>query len=439
MKSAEYLNDCYRNFSLYVLQTRAFPNITDGLKSGARRLLWTGRNGTKQKTATLAGAAMPLHPHGDSSDTIDTMTKPFRNNYPLFLGHGSFGTLLKPDASGAPRYTSVEVSEFTKDVVFKDIEIVPMCDNYDGTLKEPEHFLPLVPLVYVNPSEGIGVGFSSTILPRALGDIIDSQIACLTGKEFVEPPVYFAPYDSKSIRSEVIKSGNVRWWFTGKIKRVDTSTVTITGLPYGQDHISYVDVLADLLDSGVVSGVDDNSSEEINITVKFPRGSLKDKTDEEVITKLKLNASVVENVNVVDFNGDRVTSPTYVELIKIFTNWRLGWYINRYQRLKEQVQKEIQRYRDIILAIHHDVGKMGRTLQDRGSLVAWLEVIGVVYTDYIADMPIYRLTVQEASKAQDKLDEALKTLDLYQSYLDSEDKRKQLYIKELKEVKKKHA
>lgn len=438
-KCSDYLNDCYRNFSMYVLQTRAFPNITDGLKSGARRLLWTGKNGAKQKTATLAGAAMPLHPHGDSSDTIDTMTKPFRNNYPLFTGHGSFGTLLKPDASGAPRYTAVEVSEFTKDVVFRDIEIVPMCDNYDGTLKEPVHFLPLVPLVYVNPSEGIGVGFSSTILPRALGDVIDSQIAYLNGKKFEEPPVYFAPYDSKSVRSEVIKSGNVRWWFSGKIKRLDTSTVVVEGLPYGQDHTSYVEVLSDLLDNGIVTGVDDNSSESIAIQVKFPRGSLKDLTDEQVISKLKLNASVVENVNVVDFGGDKVTSPSYVELIAMFTSWRLGWYVNRFQRLKEQIEREIQRYRDIINAIENDVGKKGREAQDRSSLITWLELIGVVYTDYIADMPIYRLTVQEAAKARSKLDEALVTLGTYQSYLDSEDKRKQLYIKELKEVKKKHA
>lgn len=439
MTSADYINDCYRNFSMYVLQTRAFPNITDGLKSGGRRLLWTARNGAKQKTATLAGAAMPLHPHGDSSDTIDTMTKPFRNNHPLFQGHGSFGTLLKPDASGAPRYTSVEVSEFTKDVIFRDIEIVPMCDNYDGTLKEPVHFLPLVPIVFINPSEGIGVGFSSTILPRALGDVIDNQIAHLNGKSFDEPAVYFAPYDSRSTRSEVIKSGNVRWWFSGKISRVDTSTVTITALPYGQDHISYSDVLADLLEAGTISNVDDSSSENIDIVVKFPRGSLKELTDDQIISKLKLNASVVENVNVVDFNGDRVVSTPYVEMVKIFTDWRLTWYVARFTRLKEQIEKEIQRYKDIITAIENDVGSKGKIAQDRASLILWLELIGVVYTDYIADMPIYRLTVTEADKARGKLEEALGTLATYNSYLESEDKRRQLYVKELKEVKKKHA
>lgn len=436
--SSQYVNDCHRNFSMYVLQTRAFPSIIDGLKDGGRRLLWVGRNGDKYKTATLAGATMPLHPHGDASDTIDTLAKPYGNNYPLFQGKGAFGTRLKPNATGAPRYTSVSVSDFTKDVVFRDIELVPMTENYDGTLMEPIHYLPLVPVVLLNPSEGIGVGFASEILPRSIGDVVDSQLAHLAGKKFEDPAITFHPFQAVSVSQEVIKSGNMRYWFEGKIERIDTSTVRVTNIPYGMTHAKFIEHLIELTEDDDIASFDDQSAATIDITIKFGRGALKHQTDAQIIRSLKLRASVVENMNMVDFSGDRVIPATYQNVITSFTDWRLQWYLKRYIRLKELLEKEIQRYRDIILAIEKNVGNVGRKCANKRELVEWLSGIGVFYTEYIADLPIYRLTVEEADKARNKLEEALKVLKVYQLYIDSPEERKKIYVQELKEVRKKY-
>lgn len=436
--SSQYLNDCHRSFSMYVLQTRAFPSIMDGMKDGGRRLLWTARNGDKYKTATLAGATMPLHPHADASDTIDTLTKPYGNNHPLFKGYGSFGTRLKPDATGAPRYTSVAVSDFTKDVVFKDIELVPMIENYDGTLMEPLHFIPLVPIGLINPSEGIGVGFASKILPRAIGDVVDAQLAHLAGKPIVEPLITFLPFGTTSTSCEVIKSGNTRYWFEGQITRVDSSTVRITNIPYGLSHAEMDEHLIELMETGVIASFDDRSASELDVTVKFGRGALKHQTDAQILRSLRLRASVVENMNMTDFTGDKVIPVTYKSVIALFTDWRLEWYLTRYVRLKELIEKEIQRYKDIILAISKNVGDKGRKCANKKELTDWLESIGVVYTEYVADLPVYRLTIEEAQKAQRKLDEAMVTLKAYQVLIDSPEERKKVYVQELKEVKKKY-
>lgn len=438
--SSQYLNDCHRNFSMYVLQTRGFPSIIDGLKHGGRRLLWTARDGSKYKTATLAGATMPLHPHADASDTVDTLTKPYCNNYPLFSGYGAFGTRLKPNASGAPRYTAITVSPFTKDVIFRDIELIPMVENYDGELMEPKHFLPLVPVALVNPSEGIGVGFASKIYPRALGDIIDAQLAHLTGKAInVEPAVTVIPFQAVSVSSEVIKSGNTRYWFEGKFERVDTSTIRITNLPYGIDHVEFVEHLNELKEADTIAAYEDRSSNVIDILIKFGRGALKHLSDPQLMRCLKLRASVVENMNLVDFNGDRVVSMTYGEVVTGFTDWRLDWYLTRYLRLKELLERDIQRYKDVILAIKENVGHHGRLCADRSQLKEWLGSKGIVYTDYVADLPMYRLTGEEAAKVAKKLDEALVQLKVYQSYIDDPDERRKIYVQELKEVKKKYA
>ncbi|MNL49149.1 hypothetical protein D3C87_1720590 [compost metagenome] len=58
--------------------------------------------------------------------------------------------------------------------------------------------------------------------------------------------------------------------------------------------------------------------------------------------------------------------------------------------------------------------------------------------DYVASLPVYRFTQAEAAIVEAKLVEARKTLAEYEEFLTSEDKRRDLFIAELKEVVKKH-
>ncbi len=104
-----YVKEQRREYSLYTLQSRAIPHAADGLKAAARRVLWTARDGHKYKSATLAGATMPIHPHASPDSAINTLAAPYSNNLPLLKGYGAFGTLLNPTAYGATRYTSVSV------------------------------------------------------------------------------------------------------------------------------------------------------------------------------------------------------------------------------------------------------------------------------------------------------------------------------------------
>lgn len=440
--SSGYINDCRHNFSMYVLQNRAFQSISDGLAAGSRRLLWTARDGAKRKSAALAGETMCLHPHAENTDTVDTLAKVYANNIPLLEGFGSFGTRLKADACGAARYTSVKASAFTKDVVYRDIEIVPMIDNYDSTLMEPAHFLPLVPIVLVNPSSGIGVGFASTILPRSLKDIVSDQVKHLQGKKITEPPITFTPYQAVSTSVAIAKNGKNKYFFEGQFKVVDPTTIKITNIPYGTTHKALTEkILVDLIEKQVIVDFVDNSVDTIDIDVKFKRGALsKFKSRAELLDTLGLTSSINENINIVGFEGDRlIVEPTYVDIIKQFTDWRLTWYVPRFERLKQLLLKDIQRYLDVLLAIKKDAGAVAKKTANRQAFLAWLESIGVVDVDYVASLPVYRFTQAEADAIALKLEEARKTLAEYEDYLSSEDKRRDLFIAELKEVAKKYA
>jgi DNA gyrase subunit A len=433
---SDYLLDEGKRYAMYTLQFRAIPYLADGLKAGARRTLWCARDGAKIKSATLAGITVPLHPHAPPEDSIDTLTGPYVNNIPLFDGYGTFGTLINPIAYGASRYTSVKVSAFTKDVLFRDIEVIPMVPNYDSTLMEPKHFLPLSPIAIMNPTDGIAVGFATHILPRTFKDIVESQLEHLAGKVVKERAPHFLPTNNPATRI-IDKKGMVRWLFKGDYK-IGNNEVKITRLPYGITHSDFIGNLHTLIDKEAILDFEDASRDKINITVKFKRGILTTLSTEDVEKLLKIHVAVSENLNVVNLDGNSVVTMDYVTIIKEFTDWRLNWYVDRYLRLLELLVIDIQHYDDILLAIKKNVSGVSKKIANRTELKQFISDIGVVYIDYIADLPVYRFTEEEARKIQEKREAALAVKASYEDILNDDAKRKAIYVSELKEVLKKY-
>lgn len=433
-ESSAYVNSRRRDYSLYVMQMRSIPAATDGLKAGGRRVLWTARDGHKWKSASLAGATMPIHPHQAPEGAIDTLAAPYGNNIPLFDGDGAFGTLLAPTSYGASRYTSVTISDFTKDVLFRDIEIVPMMDNYDGTLQEPVHFLPLVPMALLNASEGIAVGFASKSLPRSLDDLIVAQLTYLTNAgEISDPTPKFIPLDCASHYNTPAGKG-VAYYFSGEIERVSANVIRVVKLPYGMDHGDLTKRMDALVESGTVFEYADLSRDVIDVVIKYKARYLSGKTDDEILNELGLTIRIIENLTVLNFDGKSIWTPSPADLIKQFTDWRLGWYVPRYERLKSLIQVDLQRYYDIRTAITNDISGKARTITTRQSMKDLLSDMGVVYIDYIADLPVYRFTKEEYEKNEKRIRDGEAQLATYNALLASEPKRRKVYIKELQEI-----
>lgn len=430
MQSSEYINNQRKAYSLYVLGSRAIPFLADGLKAAARRVLWVARTGEKYKTATLAGRALPLHPHAPPEGAINTLAAPYGNNIPLFDGQGAFGTMLNPTAYGAARYTSVKVSQFTKDVVFRDLDLAPMTENYDGTEEEPIHLLPLVPLIVLNPTSGIAVGFATNILPRTLEDIINLQIKVLR-KQKTLPKINptFLP-----TKSEAVSQDGTMFYFNGVLQVINTTTIEIQALPYNTSHEKYVEHLEKLIETNKIVDYEDNSKDKICITVKFKRGQLAKYSDDKLLALLKLVSRESENLTFIDTDNETVDNATAEEVVRRFTDWRLTWYKARYEKLLAEVEEEIQRYKDILLAIKKNVGGMAKKIESRSELTEFLDEIGVVNVDYIAGFPVYRFTVEEKNKTEKKLVEAMARAKKYRELIKSEDKRRDVYTEELKEV-----
>ena len=428
------LNELSRNYSLYSISSRAIPHLTDGLKPAARRLLWKAKDGKRYKTATLAGSTLDIHPHGLPESAANTLAAFYGNNIPLMDGDGAFGTLIDPTEYGATRYTYMQVSKFTLDCMYKDIDIIPHKPNYDGTCTEPTHFLPLIPIVLLNPQEGIASGFACSILPRSLDDIIKSQLLYLKGKSFKEPNPKFLPTNNTASQKIVDKRGVERWEFKANINVINTSTVKIETLPYSVQHEKYRDKLYKMVEDGKIASFIDDSKDLFDFTIIFKRGALKNKTDDEVRNMLGLTTLITENLNVVDFDGQAIYPTSFNEIIEDFTDWRLSWYKTRYEHLKKLLEVDIQRYKDIIKAINKNVGGLAKKTESRTELVELLEEFGIVSLDYIANLPVYRFTQAEKQKTQNKLDEAIKVLREYNKIIKSEQLRLDIYSEELSEL-----
>lgn len=430
MRGADYVSALRRDYSLYVMQARAVVSEADGLKPAARRLLYTGRDGATIKTQNLAAQTMPLHPHGAPDEVANTLAAPYGNNIPLLQGIGLFGTYLSPKAYGATRYTDVKLSKFTKDVVFADFDIIPMVPNYDMTRDEPKHFLPLVPVGMLNASEGIAVGFSSAILPRSLQDVITQQVAFLEGKKVKDVMPYSAPNDCRAVSQD--DAG--RWEFHGEYEKIAHNVIRVTKLPVGVTYEKYLTDLTKLVDAEKIIDYDDTSKDSINIKVTFKRGQIATYTDAQMLKLLNLIKYESERIIMVTFDGQTVVERGFVDTIKTFTEWRLQWYVTRYEFLRNKHQTDLQYVIDYLLTVDKGMPATFTAQKTKAALEEALRKIGVVNDERIARLPAYSFAREEYDKMVARKAELEGQIKMCNDMLNDETLRKAQYIAELKEV-----
>jgi DNA topoisomerase-2 len=147
---------------------RSIPSVVDGLKPGQRKIMYGSfkRNLKKEiKVAQLAGyiSEHTGYHHGEVSlqSTITAMAQCFAgaNNVNLLFPSGNFGSRLQggKDAASA-RYIFTSLSGFARKVISPADDRLLTYNNEDGLQIEPQWYIPVLPMILVNGSEGIGTG-----------------------------------------------------------------------------------------------------------------------------------------------------------------------------------------------------------------------------------------------------------------------------------------
>ena len=160
----------FRQYSAYVICSRAIPAVEDGLKPVQRRImhsLWEKDDGRYTKVANIVGHAMQYHPHGDASigDAIVVLANKLWGEGMGYLidGQGNYGSLYTGMPHAATRYIECRLTELARNEVFnkKTTDFVP---NYDGRKMEPVYLPAKIPLLLMLGADGIAVGLSTSIL-----------------------------------------------------------------------------------------------------------------------------------------------------------------------------------------------------------------------------------------------------------------------------------
>jgi DNA topoisomerase-2 len=131
---------------------------------------------------------------------------------------------------------------------------------FEGERIEYKYYVPILPLILINGSEGIGNGFAQKILPRNIEDVKQEIANKLKSTKYTIKPLI--PY-FKGFNGLVEQNGESnRWIVSGSFTRVNTSTIHITEVPIGYDLKSYLQVLDDLVEKKVIKDYDDNSNDD---------------------------------------------------------------------------------------------------------------------------------------------------------------------------------
>ena len=87
------------------------------------------------------------------------------NNINVLEPNGQFGTRLAGGKDAAsPRYIFTNISKLTRCIFHPDDDALLNYLHDDGQSIEPEWYLPILPMILVNGSEGIGTGESTFYL-----------------------------------------------------------------------------------------------------------------------------------------------------------------------------------------------------------------------------------------------------------------------------------
>ena len=343
--------DSYRNIGSYI----------DGLKPSARKIIHTVRKKnitTPVKVSNLSSTVSIETEYIHGQVSLEGVTVGLAqnfvgtNNINLLKPEGSFGNRSIPEAA-ASRYIFTCKEKIMDSIFRKEDDVVLIQQEFEGTIIEPRFFLPVVPMLLVNGSVGIGNGFAQKILPRNIENVI-AEIEHWLKKgrfqcEYI--PIHYNGFAGITTRVEKTdkKTGEITasWEIFGKFEKKPRmrTTLVITELPLGYDLESYLKELdgleADKVLKGekwvkvepVIKGYVDKAKDLDTFCIEVQVDSKFMELDEYVqYDKLKLINRVTENFNSLDETNTIAEFNSEMEVMKAYCELRLNYYEERRQQ-----------------------------------------------------------------------------------------------------------
>ena len=362
VKYEDFINRELIHFSTYDC-ARSIPCMVDGLKISLRKILYAAfkRKLTSEiKVAQFSGyvSEHSSYHHGEASlnGAIVNMAQIFvgSNNINLLEPNGQFGTRLQGgDDSASERYIFTQLNSLTR-AIFPDMDdaILNYLDD-DGTMVEPEHYVPIIPFALINGISGIGTGFSCSIPaynPATIMEYLKNKLRRLS-----TDAISFVPY-YEGFKGSVCAIDAQKYLIKGCYEKVAEDKIRITELPVGTWTMTYISMLEGLLDGGVDKAgkkvaptikdmVNMSTEVAVDITVTLPKGKLVELEAERAngingVEKMLKLSTTVSTTNMHMFNHESKLHKygRVEEIIEDFYQVRL----NAYQKRKANQIKDME-------------------------------------------------------------------------------------------------
>lgn len=456
VKYEEFIDQEMIHFSTYDC-ARSIPCMVDGLKTSLRKILYCAfkrKLTTEIKVAQFSGyvSEHSSYHHGEASlnGAIVNMAQNFvgSNNVNLLVPNGQFGTRLQGgDDSASERYIFTMLNPLTR-------AIFPQCDdavldyvNDDGTIVEPEYYVPIIPFCLLNGISGIGTGFSCSIPSYDPKQIIQYLIGRLSN---LMESVEFTPY-YEGFKGSIEKINEHKYLIRGAYEKVADDKIRITELPIGTWTMPYISFLEGLMD-----GVTDKEGKKIpptikdmvsmstevnvDITVTLPKGKLAEleavtlENNVNGLEKMLKLTTTVSSTNMYMFNSETKLHKyeTVQEIIDDFYRVRMAVYKKRKDALLVDMRAKLEKLSMRAKYIQETLsGRIDLRKKTADQVTSLLEGLNYVKIDgdfkYLIKMPMDSVTEENVEKImKEKSDTELELETLMKTSLE------QLWLTELR-------
>ena len=307
----------FRQYSAYVICSRAIPAVEDGLKPVQRRImhsLWEKDDGKYTKVANIVGHAMQYHPHGDASigDAIVVLANKLWGEGRGYLidGQGNYGSLYTGMPHAATRYIECRLTDLARREVFnrKTTDFVP---NYDGRKEEPVYLPAKIPLLLMLGADGIAVGLSTAILPHNFIELLEAEICLIQKKPFKLYPD-FQLGGIMDVSEYQDGTGKVK--VRAVIEEADKNKLVITQLPWGETTDSISESIEDAIKKRKVKirKIHDLTSAEVRIELELQAGESPAKVKSALYAFTNCEKSIASRPIVLDAGRPRAMTVSQI-------------------------------------------------------------------------------------------------------------------------------
>jgi DNA topoisomerase-2 len=362
----EFIDREFIHFSKYDCD-RSIPNLMDGLKISLRKILYSAFKinlNSEMKVAQFSGYTSKEsgYHHGEASlnAAIVGMAQNFvgSNNINLLMPNGQFGTRLQGGKdSASERYIFTQLNPITRAIFpSMDDNILEYLDD-DGLLVEPIFYAPIIPMVLVNGSKGIGTGFSTDIMcysPLQIIDYINNKLSGIENNE-----IEFIPY-YEGFKGSIIKLSSEKFLIKGVYEKIGVDKIRVTELPVGFWTEDFKELLEELIEptpgkdgkkiTAIVKDYDDMSKDtNVDFTITFSKGKLEEieklKGDHDcngIEKLLKLyTTNTTTNMHLFDADDTLRKYEKVTDIIDTYYEVRLKLYGSRKNFMIDALEKEL--------------------------------------------------------------------------------------------------